>query len=171
MPGVSGELAVNTRVHSNHHFRTRGCGCTGHPAFPTPSLGGTTGIPRAKQAAGSRSRIQRPDRILPTGMSRTRQIRRVETSVAALTIACTTDRFAGPAQSGPASPGKGRNPVFYDAKSRWRGGPADFAVNRSNPWRFQPKWPKARPTHLIPSGHAAAHLRPVRFEAPSVFPR
>ena len=39
MPGVSGELAVNTRVHSNHHFRTRGCGCTGHPAFPTPSLG------------------------------------------------------------------------------------------------------------------------------------
>src|SRR5450756_875732 len=35
----SGELAVNTRVHSNHYLRTRGCGCTGHPAFPTPSKG------------------------------------------------------------------------------------------------------------------------------------
>src|SRR6202035_3090536 len=41
MPGVSGELAVNTRVHSTHYFRTRGCGCIGHPAFPTPSdIGG-----------------------------------------------------------------------------------------------------------------------------------
>ena len=28
-----------TRVHSNHYLRTRGCGCTGHPAFPTPSFG------------------------------------------------------------------------------------------------------------------------------------
>jgi len=37
MPDDSGDLAVNTRVHSNHYFRTRGCGCTGHPAFPTPS--------------------------------------------------------------------------------------------------------------------------------------
>ena len=39
MPDDSDELAVNTSVHSNHYFRTRGCGCTGHPAFPTPSFG------------------------------------------------------------------------------------------------------------------------------------
>jgi len=59
------------------------------------------------------------------------------------------DRFAGRAQSGPASPGNGHNPVFYDAKTSWRSSRIDFAVNRSNSWRFQPKWPKARPTHLI----------------------
>src|ERR1019366_619115 len=60
--------------------------------------------------------------------------------------------------------------VFYDAKTSWRSSRIDFAVNRSNSWRFQPKWPKARPTHLIPLGHAAAHLRSLGFEAPSVFP-
>src|SRR5664279_2492096 len=150
MPGVSGELAVNTRVHSYHHFRTRGCGCTGHPAFPTPSLWAKpTGKPRAKPAAGSRSRILRRDRILPTGMPLAPKNRRVETSVAALTIARTTDRFAGRAQSGPASPGNGHNSVFYDAQTRWRGSRIDFAVNLSKSWRFQPIWPKARPTHLI----------------------
>ncbi len=39
MPGDSGATAVNTRVHSTLPLRTRGCGCTGHPASPTPSLG------------------------------------------------------------------------------------------------------------------------------------
>ena len=40
MPGDPGVLAVNTRVRSTNAKCTRGCGCNGHPAFPTPSLGG-----------------------------------------------------------------------------------------------------------------------------------
>src|SRR5882724_4371574 len=39
MPGDSGVLVV-TRVRSTTTKCTRGCGCNGHPAFPTPSLGG-----------------------------------------------------------------------------------------------------------------------------------
>src|SRR6266699_3969471 len=39
MPGDSGVLVV-TRVRSTNTKCTRGCGCNGHPAFPTPSLGG-----------------------------------------------------------------------------------------------------------------------------------
>src|SRR6202030_2788772 len=39
-PGVSGEPVVTTLV-CFVLFRTRGCGCGGHPAFPAPSvLGG-----------------------------------------------------------------------------------------------------------------------------------
>src|ERR1700742_2915759 len=38
MPGCSGGLVVTCSCA--FHFRTRGCGCNGHPAFPTPSLGG-----------------------------------------------------------------------------------------------------------------------------------
>ena len=37
MPGYSGATVVTTRVLST--FRTRGCGCIGHPAFPAPSAG------------------------------------------------------------------------------------------------------------------------------------
>src|SRR5712664_3080969 len=37
MPGDPGGPVVNTRVLPAHC--TRGCGCNGHPAFPTPSLG------------------------------------------------------------------------------------------------------------------------------------
>src|SRR3984893_18827673 len=39
--GLSGDfrwLAVNTRVHTCYPMRTRGCGCIGRPAFPTPSV-------------------------------------------------------------------------------------------------------------------------------------
>jgi hypothetical protein len=39
MPGDSGASAVNTRAHTTLPQRARGCGCTGHPAFPTPSVG------------------------------------------------------------------------------------------------------------------------------------
>src|SRR5260370_16623464 len=38
MPGDSGVLVV-TRVRSTNTKCTRGRGCSGHPAFPTPSLG------------------------------------------------------------------------------------------------------------------------------------
>ena len=38
-PGDSGVLVV-TRVRSTNTKCTRGRGCNGHPAFPTPSLGG-----------------------------------------------------------------------------------------------------------------------------------
>jgi hypothetical protein len=44
--GDSGVLVV-TRVRSTNTKCTRGRGCNGHPAFPTPSLGG-----RAKQRLG-----------------------------------------------------------------------------------------------------------------------
>src|SRR5882724_3098341 len=39
MPGDSGVLVV-TRVRSTNTKCTRGRGCNGHPAFPTPFLGG-----------------------------------------------------------------------------------------------------------------------------------
>src|SRR6266849_6070844 len=39
MPGDSGVLVV-TRVRSTNTKCTRGRGCNGHPAFPTPSKGG-----------------------------------------------------------------------------------------------------------------------------------
>src|ERR1700724_2682482 len=38
MPGDSGVLVV-TRVRSTNAKCMRGCGCSGHPAFPTPSWG------------------------------------------------------------------------------------------------------------------------------------
>jgi hypothetical protein len=37
MPGDPGATVVTTRVH--YQLRTRGYGCNGHPAFPTPSMG------------------------------------------------------------------------------------------------------------------------------------
>ena len=56
MSGVFRWLAVNTRVHTYYPMRTRGCGCIGHPAFPTPSVlrGGdllqTSGVSRREIA-------------------------------------------------------------------------------------------------------------------------
>src|ERR1700732_1312792 len=38
MPGDPGATVV-TNARAYYHT-TRGCGCNGHPAFPTPSLGG-----------------------------------------------------------------------------------------------------------------------------------
>src|SRR3954467_12798074 len=38
MPGESGGPSVTTLV-CLFHFCTRGCGCIGHPAFPTPFVG------------------------------------------------------------------------------------------------------------------------------------
>src|ERR1700683_4777037 len=37
MPGDPGATVV-TNARAYYHY-TRGCGCNGHPAFPTPSLG------------------------------------------------------------------------------------------------------------------------------------
>jgi hypothetical protein len=52
MPGNPGELVVTTLVC--FLLCTRGCGCTGRPAFPAPSLGGsfthTSGAPRRGNA-------------------------------------------------------------------------------------------------------------------------
>jgi hypothetical protein len=57
MPGDSGVIVV-TRVRSTNTKCTRGRGCNGHPAFPTPSLGRkiqcTT---RAHRAAGPRRHV------------------------------------------------------------------------------------------------------------------
>jgi UDP-N-acetylenolpyruvoylglucosamine reductase len=39
MPGDPGATVV-TNARAYYHT-TRGCGCNGHPAFPTPSLGGS----------------------------------------------------------------------------------------------------------------------------------
>src|SRR6202047_2887978 len=53
--GRSGVLVV-TRVRSTNTKCTRGCGCSGHPAFPTPSLGAEDFCKaRAHGAARSRS--------------------------------------------------------------------------------------------------------------------
>jgi hypothetical protein len=50
MPGDSGATVVTTLCLLPMH---RGCGCIGHPAFPTPSIG--------------RKIFQRPGRIAPRG--------------------------------------------------------------------------------------------------------
>src|ERR1700761_3493973 len=57
MPGDSGATVV-TNARAYYHY-TRGCGCIGHPAFPTPSFEGRAAfnsgrkiaIPRAHRAA------------------------------------------------------------------------------------------------------------------------
>jgi len=54
MPGEPGGPSVTTLV-CLFHFCTRGCGCIGHPAFPTPSMGEKSCKPRALRAAGMRS--------------------------------------------------------------------------------------------------------------------
>jgi hypothetical protein len=60
--GMSGDfrwLAVNTRVHTYYPMRTRGCGCIGRPAFPTPSVfrADVFSKPRTHRAARMRSRV------------------------------------------------------------------------------------------------------------------
>ena len=58
MPGVfGGPRGDYARVL--HLFRTRGCGCIEHPAFPTPSLGEPKCTTRAPRAAGMRSYVCR----------------------------------------------------------------------------------------------------------------
>ncbi len=57
MPGDPGVLVV-TRVLSTNAKCTRGRGCSGHPAFPTPSMGARDKCTaRAHRAAGSRTRV------------------------------------------------------------------------------------------------------------------
>jgi hypothetical protein len=57
MPGDSGVLVV-TRVRSTNTKCTRGRGCSGHPAFPTPSKGARDKCkPRAHRAARSLTHI------------------------------------------------------------------------------------------------------------------
>src|ERR1700761_9346948 len=57
MPGDSGATVV-TNARAYYHY-TRGCGCIGHPAFPTPSdlQGEMICKPRARCAARMRSRV------------------------------------------------------------------------------------------------------------------
>src|SRR6195256_4929480 len=50
MPGDPGGPVATTRVH--YQLRTRGYGCNGHPAFPTPSIWGE----RFKHSSGASRR-------------------------------------------------------------------------------------------------------------------
>src|ERR1700675_89951 len=59
MPGDSGVLVV-TRVRSITTKCTRGRGCSGHPAFPTPSLG--------REINAQLGRIARRDREAVSGI-------------------------------------------------------------------------------------------------------
>jgi hypothetical protein len=59
MPGDSGDLAVNTRVHTYYTMRTRGCGCIGHPAFPAPFLRGRASGRKFLQQLGRIARRER----------------------------------------------------------------------------------------------------------------
>src|ERR1700761_1864420 len=57
MPGDSGATVVtNARATT---LTTRGCGCIGHPAFPTPSLEG-----RATPSIGGRNELAKLGRIV-----------------------------------------------------------------------------------------------------------
>jgi hypothetical protein len=63
MPGDPGGPVATTRVH--YHLRTRGYGCNGHPAFPTPSRGREiNATTRAPRAARSRSRIRNYSNVI-----------------------------------------------------------------------------------------------------------
>jgi hypothetical protein len=58
MPGDSGVLVV-TRVRSTNTKCTRGRGCNGHPAFPTPSKGERfINGSGASRGGGANSRLQ-----------------------------------------------------------------------------------------------------------------
>src|SRR5713226_8880548 len=56
MPGDSGVLVV-TRVRSTNAKCTRGCGCSGHPAFPTPSMGREIHARLGRSAPRDRERV------------------------------------------------------------------------------------------------------------------
>src|SRR6476646_717239 len=56
MPGDSGVLVV-ARVRSTNTKCTRGRGCNGHPAFPTPSLGGRSQQRLGRMARRGRERV------------------------------------------------------------------------------------------------------------------
>src|SRR6266851_2512384 len=59
MPGDSGVLVYSCAFFINAK-RARGCGCNGHPAFPTPSVfkGETTATPRALSVARAKSHLE-----------------------------------------------------------------------------------------------------------------
>jgi hypothetical protein len=62
MPGDSGVLVV-TRVRSTTTKCTRGCGCNGHPAFPTPSQGREIHQSLGRFASRGRERVSGLDVI------------------------------------------------------------------------------------------------------------
>jgi hypothetical protein len=62
MPGDSGEPVATTLV-CLLHFCTRGCGCSGHPAFPTPSdFHGAGRFQQNSRAHAARSRSYASER-------------------------------------------------------------------------------------------------------------
>jgi hypothetical protein len=79
MPGDSGVLVV-TRVRSTNTKCTRGRGCNGHPAFPTPFMGGRIHAqlgriaPRARSRMWTRRHCERsdPDSVIPGRCQRVR---------------------------------------------------------------------------------------------------
>jgi hypothetical protein len=54
---ISGATAVNTRVQFLLPQRTRGCGCTGHPAFPRALFGAEGSQHNSGAIRAARSRI------------------------------------------------------------------------------------------------------------------
>src|SRR6266851_4936681 len=82
--GRSGVLVV-TRVRSTNPKCTRGCGCSGHPAFPTPSLG-------AKDSCTTRAlRVARREAAFSRHCERSEAI---HTFCAARWIACAPGKLA-----------------------------------------------------------------------------
>jgi hypothetical protein len=96
MPGDSGELVVNTRVHFLHPMRTRGCGCTGHPAFPTPSLGGIFFALLGRNAPRECGSVSRRHCEQPTGRANARPMTGSATKQSTLFLCGTMDCFAEP---------------------------------------------------------------------------
>src|SRR5713101_5025587 len=65
MPGDSGVLVV-TRVRSINTKCARGRGCSGHPAFPTPSLGRKIHQRLGRFASRGRSRVGNYSNVIAT---------------------------------------------------------------------------------------------------------
>jgi hypothetical protein len=86
MPGDSGVLVYSCAFY--YTKRTRGCGCSGHPAFPTPSSGGREiNANLGRFAPREQSRMQNSINVIA---------RSEATKQSILSFCCNMDCFAEP---------------------------------------------------------------------------
>ena len=93
MPGDSGVLVV-ARVRSTNTKCTRGRGCNGHPAFPTPSMGGRIHAQLGRFASRVRSRMLTRSRMWTRRHSG--MVRRTRPGISRFRVRC----FASPRNDG-----------------------------------------------------------------------
>jgi hypothetical protein len=98
MPGDFGVLVV-TRVRSTNTKCTRDRGCNGHPAFPTPSLGG-----RSSNASGASRRGIANAYLEPIGCLNRRSCLKIESELCAASWRSATPKIPCAPRPGFLSP-------------------------------------------------------------------